>query len=205
MTHEDDPLDLDALYADRAPSAELERKIVDEWARVTTAAAPSGGRRRSERRRWAVRTAAAAALFAAGWIAARGTASPREPVGGAAGAGASAPTTPRYMLLLWEGPGFTPGPETGGYAREYAAWARGLASAGVGISGEELSTDVTWVAPLDRSAGPPREPGGLHVSGYFLVDVPDAATARRIAESHPHRAHGGWLEIVPVAVRPSSR
>jgi len=97
---------------------------------------------------------------------------------------------PRFVLLLYAGSD----PVTGTAderRREYAQWARDIASRGVPISGEELSEDAHEVPPAadatPASAPLPR--------GFFIVQAPDLASAERLASTCPHLRYGGRIVV----------
>src|SRR6185503_17470045 len=121
--------------------------------------------------------AAAAVLTIGAWLMLR------RPVPPASGG-------PRFVLLLYAGDA-----ATGGTAEarrgEYAAWARGLASSGVAISGEELADEVRVVGGGTAPAEMPR--------GYFVLTASDLASAERIASSCPHLRHGGRIVVQRIA------
>ena len=91
------------------------------------------------------------------------------------------------MLLLYAGSE----PVTGSAddrRREYAQWARDIASRGVTISGEELAGEMRVIgAATDVSPTQPR--------GFFIVEAPDLAAAERLASTCPHFRHGGRILI----------
>jgi hypothetical protein len=92
------------------------------------------------------------------------------------------------MLLLYGG-GDLPSGSPASRREEYSQWARGVASGGVAITGEELSDE-------GREVGAPSvEPALALPRGFFIVDVPDLASAERIASSCPHLRHGGRIVI----------
>jgi hypothetical protein len=184
--HREGRVHLGALYADRLPPPDLEERVVADWASAV-GARPDVPRRA---RTWTYRMAAGVVLFLAGWGSAR--------LSGDDGVGAR----PRaeHMLLLWEDAAFGEGEEPGALAEEYAAWAGSVAAAGIGITGEELGPSRSWVSGDDVADTRP-SPGDLRLGGYFLVDIPDRDAARRLAESHPHVGHGGWVEVAPIVRR----
>lgn len=184
MSDSDIDVELEGLYADREPSRALEERVVSDWREL------SGVRRRAPARRWSLRAAAAVVLLAAGWAAGRWV-----------GPGGAGEREARYMLLLWEGPGFAAGVDPSTFAPEYAGWARGVASSGIAVTGEELALERAWVGPGGASERPPGT-AGLRLGGYFLVDVADEAAARRLARAHPHLGHGGWIEVAPLVGPP---
>ena len=107
----------------------------------------------------------------------------------------------QHMLLLWEGPGFQPDESV---AEEYGAWGRAVAESGVAISGDELAPERERFGPTQvvsdgaaAVAGPPTE---YYVGGYFMIGV-GSDEAAELAENHPHRRYGGWVDVVPVVVR----
>jgi hypothetical protein len=105
---------------------------------------------------------------------------------------ASMAAGPRYMLLLYAGAE----PVTGtpdDRRREYAEWARDIASRGVAISGEELAGEmrVIGAGTAGSTAEPPR--------GFFIVGAADLAAAERLASTCPHLRHGGRIVIARIA------
>lgn len=135
--------------------------------------------------RWRVRWLAAAALLlvlggvAGRWLATRGQADPR----------------PRYLLLLFEGPGFDSTSATH-QARvdEYRAWAGTLARTGQLVEAGEL-------APSEDRLGALPEPVGAQghvIAGFFVVRAADQAAARALAATCPHLAHGGGVMVRPL-------
>jgi len=80
-----------------------------------------------------------------------------------------------------------------------------VAESGVSISGDELGPirrlfgpvegDSTSVGPTDAS--PASE---YRVGGYFMIGAGEEQAAE-LAESHPHRRNGGWVEVAPVVMR----
>jgi hypothetical protein len=101
-------------------------------------------------------------------------------------------TGPRYMLLLYGGEE----PITGTAAdrrREYADWAREIASRGVAISGEELGEETSVVGAAG-DVNPTLQP-----RGFFIVEAPDLPSAERLAATCPHLRHGGRIVIRRIA------
>ena len=108
---------------------------------------------------------------------------------------ATAIAGPRYMLLLYAGGTPVAGtPDT--RRREYADWARAIASRGVAISGEELADEAREVAlgTFDASSAVAPASGPLP-RGYFVVSVPDLDSAQRIAATCPHLRYGGRIVV----------
>ncbi len=181
---EDRAPDLSGLYSDREPPAYLEERVTADYMRTMRAS----GRGRA---RW-WRIAAGVALFGTGFGTARALPSRGAPVEvGSATAGAP-PGSRSFMLLLFERPDFGADLPPDSLATEYAAWARSVAASGVPISGNELALQRAVLPPTD---GVPSEAAAFRVGGYFVVQAPDEGAARRIAESHPHMGHGGWIEV----------
>jgi hypothetical protein len=102
------------------------------------------------------------------------------------------PAGPRYVLLLYAGAEPVAG-SADGRRREYAEWARGVASSGVAISGEELTAETRAVG-ADGPSGPAALP-----RGFFVVSVPDLDAAQRIASTCPHLRYGGRIVIQRIA------
>jgi hypothetical protein len=99
------------------------------------------------------------------------------------------------MLLLYAGGTPVAGtPDT--RRREYADWARGIASRGVAISGEELADEAREVGVATSDASSPVAPAsGPLPRGYFVVSVPDLDSAQRIAATCPHLRYGGRIVV----------
>ena len=144
----------------------------------------------SARWTWAI-AATLVALF--GWGIAREFR--RAPSGVATNSVAAAIAGPRYMLLLYAGGTPVAGtPDT--RRREYADWARTIASRGVAISGEELADEAREVGIGTSDADSPVAPAsGLLPRGYFLVSAPDIDSAQRIAATCPHLRYGGRIVV----------
>jgi hypothetical protein len=145
---------------------------------------------------WAI---AATVVAIAGWVIVQRL--PRQEISTsavvtrAAAPGPAAIAGPRYMLLLYGGGTPVSGaPDT--RRREYADWARGIASRGVAISGEELSEEAREVgaATADRSVAV-APPSGPLPRGYFVVSAPDLESAQRIASTCPHLRYGGRIVV----------
>jgi len=99
----------------------------------------------------------------------------------------SAPTGPRFMLLLYEGPDFGGGHEAS-HVVEYAAWARSVRARGINIQGEKLKAGEQI---LGQRAQKPNELLG----GWFMLFARDQEEAVEIARSCPHLAHGGMISV----------
>jgi hypothetical protein len=102
-----------------------------------------------------------------------------------------APAGPRYVLMLYGGSDPAQGAAGNGSTRrrEYSEWARGIASQGVAITGEELADESRALgAALPSVAGAvPR--------GFFVVSAPDLDAAQQIASTCPHLRYGGRIVI----------
>ena len=99
----------------------------------------------------------------------------------------SAPTGPRFMLLLYEGPDFGGGHEAS-HVAEYVAWARSVRARGINIQGEKLKAGEHV---LGQRAQKPDELLG----GWFMVFARNQEEAVEIARSCPHLAHGGMISV----------
>lgn len=186
MDDQHDGLDLEGLYADREPSAALEERVAADYVRAIRK--PVHGRVR-----WWQRIAAGIVLFGAGFGSARALPfGPPDTDATSAVAGTVPARGRSFMLLLFERPDFGAELPPDSLATEYAAWARSVAATGVRISGNELAPERAVLPPAD---GVPAEAEAFRMSGYFVVEAADEAAARRIAESHPHMGHGGWIEV----------
>ena len=119
----------------------------------------------------------------------------------------AAATAPgRYLLLLYEDAAYrapTTPAEAEARVAEYSAWAAGVLARGVPIEGEELAP-YAESRTLDgsrgevvESAGAPRAGAGA-LSGYFVIEAPDAAEAVAIARTMPHLEYGGTIVLRPV-------
>ena len=114
--------------------------------------------------------------------------------GALASAAPAARGTNRFVLFLYEGPGFESG---GGHASEYAAWAKKLCEAGVEVSGEELSGDARAV--LDARGTRRGRETGERLAGYFVVAARDLDAAAAIARDCPHLRHRGRIVVRALA------
>ncbi len=203
--HDDPPVPgLPELYANRRAPEHLEDRVVDAvradgWgAREEPRHAPGNEGRRPP---GLLQLVAGIVLFAAGFAAGMASRTPAE--------GASAPTpsatqAATHMLVLWEGPDFAPSLPSEEIAAQYGAWRDGVARGGSHVSGNELAPpDRRRIhTPGDREGrGTDAPPLDARIGGYFIVEVPDDATAARLASGHPHLGHGGWVEVAPIVRR----
>ena len=195
--------ELDALYADRKPPPSLEERAMQEFRNVAVAwradarAQRTHATSRGNARVMShlLRIAAAVTIFIAGFATARLIA-PADGPGDVAIPAAGEPAGDgerRYMLLLWERPDFAADVPPERLVAEYTAWAAATARTGIAISGHELGVERVVV-----QGAPEGVPARERVGGFFIVAVPDAAAARRLAEGHPHIAYGGRIEIAEV-------
>jgi hypothetical protein len=176
----EDPIDtrwgaLKSLSREHPPPDGLERRTVDA---LRAAGLVHAGSRRP-RFRWAAAAVLAAALFGAGWVSGRAL-----PAAGSGSAGS-------FMLLLWSGGAAAEGlPEAEQRRRvaEYSRWAEALARQGRLVSGEKLALEPRWL-------GGSRAARDETVQGYFVLDVEDYDAAVAVAESCPHLAYGGRIEV----------
>lgn len=101
----------------------------------------------------------------------------------------SSSTEPRYLLLLFEGPGFD-SLSSSHQARvaEYGGWARDLERRGQLVDAGEL-------APAERRLGPIAGSAGDLLAGVFIVKARDEAEAMAIASTCPHLKHGGGVSV----------
>lgn len=141
-----------------------------------------------------IAAAAAIALLVGGaWIGARL-------------AGPAVPEGSRYLLLLYEGPGFD---ASGEVAAEYATWVARMRDLGRAVEGEELAPEAQIEGPelegaaadttVGRRNGAARRTG--RPTGYFVVEARDLAEAQAIAHTHPHVGRGGTIEVRPIVER----
>lgn len=178
------PIELGDAFAGRAPDAGAEDEVV---ALLQAEGLLSGQPRPALA--WTWRVAAALVLFAGGWVSSSLSgrlAAPPGPTSAAAGGEA-------YVLLMWEGADYVEEAVPGARAGEYGAWAGALAGEGIQVSGEELAPERTMLPPLGVADA--QEP--TRMSGFFILEA-DAERATELATSHPHRTHGGWVEVRPV-------
>ena len=110
--------------------------------------------------------------------------------------------SPRFILLLYEQDDFEAADVDAqdDVVDEYRNWAVSLASAGNFVQGERLASNGSLVVP---DAVDPQGAGSLLgdaiLGGYFIVGAPSLAEAVRLAEGHPHRSYGGWIEVREIA------
>jgi hypothetical protein len=178
---------LGALPRELAPPPALEERVVGSLRKRGLL----GGRRSPL---WWAGIAAAALIVFGGGVA----------LGRGAGARPMAPGLHRFMLLLYEGPGFDAGDSTVAAARveEYRSWARTLAERQRLVAGEELGKP-DWMLEAGGSGvavGPTGDPAVLP-TGFFIVAARDSADAVALAESCPHLKHGGRVAVR--AIRPT--
>jgi len=150
----------------------------------TVAALRERGLLRRPRRRLAVAwlAAAAAILVAVTWATVPRSGRAPNPAG---------PAGPRYVLMLYAGSEPIQG-TADARRREYADWARGLASQGVAITGEELAEESRVVGGDAPSAA------AVTPRGFFIVAARDLDAAQQIAATCPHLRYGGRIVIQPV-------
>jgi hypothetical protein len=98
-----------------------------------------------------------------------------------------------FVLLLYESDG-TKGQTQADEMRlveEYSAWGRKLARAGDLVGGEKLAADFKTIAPV--GAGALTAAGAI--GGFFVVRARSYEEAAAIAQTCPHLAHGGAIEV----------
>lgn len=194
---------LDGLRA-APPPPDLEERVVAELVGrglVAGGGAPGAGAparaRRGRRSRLAWAGLAAAACLAAFWIGLR-----------LGGDGASpAVAGERYLLLLYEGPGFrapsTP-EERAAVVAAYARWAAGLRERGIEVRGEELAPGdeaerlAARAGEVVATAGAPAGAAGT-LAGFYVLAAPDRDAAVAIARTTPHLARGGTVVVRRIA------
>jgi hypothetical protein len=178
---------LGALPHELAPPPALEERVMGSLRKRGLI----GGRRPALW--WAAVAAAAVILFGGGVV-----------LGQVAGGRPVAPGLPRFMLLLYEGPGFDAGDSTVAAARveEYRAWARALTERRRLVAGEELGQPDWTLEPSGSSiaVGPVGDAATLP-TGFFIVAARDSADAVALAESCPHLKRGGRVAVR--AIRPT--
>jgi len=167
---------MNGLNHEKAPPPALKDRIVRSL--------EDRGLLRRAPRPWRIAGMAAAAflLFVAGVLV------------GHRGPARSGGAGPRWVLLLYEGPGFQQAKVHADRVAEYRAWATRLRGERALELGEEL-------APDERLLGnaPTRDPGGSLVAGLFIITAPNWAQAVAIAESCPHLRHGGGIAVRRIA------
>lgn len=164
---------------------------------------PAAERRVPTHRRWGwagLALAACVAAFYAGLsVSERGAGG--TSVDGAPPAAVVAPG--RYLLLLYEDESYrapTNPAQVEARAAEYSAWAAGVHAEGVPIEGEELAPvarartlDGTGDGILEMDGAPAGALGFL--TGYFVIEAPDATAAIAIARTMPHLVYGGRVVV----------
>ena len=118
---------------------------------------------------------------------------------------AAAVAAPRFLLLLYEDAGFQRAAPAlqAQRAHEYGEWARGLGHGARFVDGEELADRGRLLEP-DGAARPWQAawvPAPGVVAGFFLVEAADLGAAEVVARGCPHLAHGGRIEVRPIATR----
>ncbi len=183
---QDQPVEVGGLYMDRVPRASLEDEVVQGLRGRGVLQRPN-----TSRRTRMLQAAAGVVLFLTGWGGGWGTAQIDR----------SVPVDEQYMLLLWEGPEFEADQSL---AEEYGAWGRTVGESGVAVSGEELGSSRQLLGPTNLvaqgAAGATGPPSEYRLGGYFMLGAGEEE-ALALAENHPHRRHGGWVEVAAVVVR----
>ena len=114
----------------------------------------------------------------------------------------------RYMILIYgkESDWADISPERAGEIMgAYYAYTEKIKAAGVHIAGDEL--DVVATAKSVRGVGGTEVVDGPYVDtkeslgGYYLIDCPSQAAARKWARQAHALLHGGGVELRPVMVR----
>ncbi len=184
---------LEALYANREPRPGLDQDIfgglVSDGLIPTRPLGTLGGRPR-------LRTiVASAALFVLGFAA-----SEFRPAAGVIGS-----TDDQFMLLLYDPPELASRSDEQHAAtvEAYRNWGLNEVAAGRLVSGQPLMQDRELLQPSDGSVSTPDQlspdvPNGYLMGGYFIISATDFEEAVRVAETHPHRANGGWIEVRPI-------
>jgi hypothetical protein len=169
-----------------APAAGARRRFDAALGRESPSRAPSWGR-----------FAIAAGLVVAALIGyGAGTLRERARPSPIRAASASADSTSRFLLLLYDSADSakTPNAELRPkIVAEYSAWARSLATEGRLVAAEELAdTAPEWLG------GSVRTVDGARVGGFFLIRARDLSEARQIAARCPHLKYGGRIELRPI-------
>jgi hypothetical protein len=174
--------DLELPQAERRALAEFKRDLSppdDSEARIVDALRARGViRRRVSPMQWAAAAALLILVFSAGVWSGR-PASQRNVARG-----------PRFVLLLYGGDSSAGSDRH----REYATWARTMASRGIDVDGEELATEQIELPQPGWAPATTQAPGG-----YFIVSASTIEEARQIASTCPHLQHGGRIVIRPIA------
>jgi len=116
------------------------------------------------------------------------------------GPSSDAPPDPRFVLLLYEGEDFEPGPpdQLSERVREYSQWGQELALANRLLGGEKLKDGgrLLWgQEELVTAEDPPSVASGTTLGGFFLVAAADIEEAVSVAKSCPHLRYGGKILI----------
>ena len=169
-------MSIEQLPPEVAPPATLEDRSVSRLQQSGLLAAPRRGRGRWQS------VAAASLLFVAGVATGALLDTPR-------GVDVTAPSTPRFLLLL-HGATTTGSDDEQQAVAAYRAWALRLREAGRAVSGERLAPE-SMVVP---GGAPPADA----VQGYFVISAASLADAVAIAQSAPHVARGGRIVVRPI-------
>lgn len=147
----------------------------------------------SPRGRWATWRPWAMAAIAAG-IFLLGAMLGRARDGEAPGAGHEATEGPRFIVLLYEGPGVVrpaTDAENAAIVEEYVDWSVAVREAGYDVTGEELADrEVALPSP------PAEDPDVL--AGFHVLSAPSLDAALEVVRTHPHLARGGRIVVRPI-------
>lgn len=114
-------------------------------------------------------------------------------------AGETGGSGPRFVLLLYEGPGYAQ-PRAGqeqARVKEYGAWARANAAGGEIEGGEKLrdAAPEVVISSDGRVTTTPPDSRATRLAGFFLIRATDQGSALAIAKSCPHVRYGGSIVI----------
>lgn len=170
---------LASTYEGREPGGELEARVMADF----EAARP---RTRSGVRRLLPLAAAATVVFFLGFGAGR---LPQSENPGPTG---------RYMMILFDGPESATRSEEAEQivVQQYVDWAQTEAGTGRDVLGERLLSETEWVMPV--GVEPPTGTPERTIGGFFIIGADSMDEAVEVAENHPHRARGGWIQVRPI-------
>jgi hypothetical protein len=169
------------------PPGRLESRVLDTLTRRGLLSAPAPAARRAPRWRVARALVAAAAVFAAGALAGRAS----RPA-----ADATATTTPRFVLLLYDGDRATSDADEAARVEEHRSWARALAARGRSVTGEKLAPSLGQLGPAGAPEVALADSSAL--GGFFIISATDANDAIAVARTSPLLRHGGRVVVRPV-------
>jgi hypothetical protein len=169
------------------PPPRLEARVVGTLARQGLLLAPALSAPRRPVWRVARVLVAAAIVFLVGAITGRMWPSPQTPP----------PSTPRFVLLLYDG-AIAPGhAHEAARVEEYRRWVRALAESGRSVSGEKLGPSAQQLDPGLAGAPTPSADGSA-LRGFFIISAASPDDAVAVARTSPHLRHGGRIVVRPI-------